>query len=52
MLEADGWRHVKTRGSHHQFKHPAKPGRATIPHPKNDMPIKTANSILKKAGLK
>ncbi|MEZ4659654.1 MAG: type II toxin-antitoxin system HicA family toxin [Caldilineaceae bacterium] len=22
------------RGSHHQYKHPEKPGRVTVPHPK------------------
>jgi predicted RNase H-like HicB family nuclease/predicted RNA binding protein YcfA (HicA-like mRNA interferase family) len=26
LLEADGWQLVRTRGSHHQFKHPKKPG--------------------------
>jgi predicted RNA binding protein YcfA (HicA-like mRNA interferase family) len=30
IVEADGWRHVKTTGSHRQFKHPTKPGRVTI----------------------
>ncbi|MBI4875445.1 MAG: type II toxin-antitoxin system HicA family toxin, partial [Acidobacteria bacterium] len=26
-VEADGWRQVKARGSHRQYKHPAKRGR-------------------------
>jgi predicted RNA binding protein YcfA (HicA-like mRNA interferase family) len=30
-VEDDGWRHVKTRGSHRQYKHPVKRGRVTIP---------------------
>jgi predicted RNA binding protein YcfA (HicA-like mRNA interferase family) len=52
LLEADGWVHVDTRGSHHQFKHPTKPGRVTVPHPKRDLPIGTARSIFRQAGLK
>lgn len=31
-LRARGWAEVKRRrGSHRQFRHPAKPGRVTIP---------------------
>lgn len=52
MLERDGWQQVAVRGSHHQFKHPVKPGRVTVPHPKKDLPTGTVNSILKQAGLK
>jgi predicted RNA binding protein YcfA (HicA-like mRNA interferase family) len=51
-LERDGWQQVAVRGSHHQFKHPTKPGRVTVPHPKKDLPAGTVNSILKQAGLK
>ncbi|WP_308446366.1 type II toxin-antitoxin system HicA family toxin [Iodobacter sp.] len=52
MLISDGWYEVATRGSHHQFKHPTKLGRVTVPHPKKDLPIGTLNSIKKQAGLK
>jgi predicted RNA binding protein YcfA (HicA-like mRNA interferase family) len=52
LLAADGWIHVATRGSHHQFKHPTKPGRVTVPHPKRDLPVGTVRSILRQAGLK
>lgn len=52
QLEADGWYLVRTRGSHHQYKHPTKSGVVTIPHPKRDLPIGTLNSIFKQAGLK
>lgn len=51
-IEKDGWYLVRARGSHHQFKHPTKPGKVTIPHPKKDLPKKTVESILKQAGLK
>ena len=51
-LKADGWELVHTVGSHHQFKHPTKPGKVTVPHPKKDLPRGTVNSVLKQAGLK
>ena len=51
-LKADGWRLVHVVGSHHQFKHPTKPGKVTVPHPKKDLPLPTLNSILKQAGLR
>lgn len=52
LLEADGWYLVHTAGSHHQFKHPTKLGKVTVPHPRKDLPRKTFESILKQAGLK
>ncbi|MGE4351237.1 MAG: type II toxin-antitoxin system HicA family toxin [Bdellovibrionales bacterium] len=52
LLQADGWFLVASRGSHHQFKHLAKSGRVTVPHPKKDLPKGTVNSVLKQAGLK
>lgn len=52
MLEDDGWYLDYVRGSHHYFKHLTKPGKVTVPHPKQSIPPGTANSILKQAGLK
>jgi len=53
MLAEDGWYLVATKGSHRQFKHPAKPGRVTVPgNPSNDLAPGTLNSILKQSGLK
>ncbi len=51
QLKADGWFLVHVVGSHHQFKHPIKPGKVTVPHPKKDLPLPTARSILNQAGL-
>ena len=51
IIEADGWYLVRSKGSHHHFKHPTKPGLVTIPHPKKDLLTKTINSILKQAQL-
>lgn len=46
-IEADGWHHVRTRGSHQQYKHPTKPGRVTVAgKPSHDLPPGTLNSIL------
>ena len=52
QLEADGWFLVRVRGSHHQFKHPSKPGLVTVKHPDSDIPAGTLNSIHKQAGWK
>jgi predicted RNA binding protein YcfA (HicA-like mRNA interferase family) len=52
-LEADGWRLVRTRGSHRQFRHPIKPGTVTVAgKPSIDMPKGTLGSIWKQAGFK
>ena len=51
-LKDDGWFEVRCRGSHHQLKHPIKPGTVTVPHPKKDLPRGTVQAILKQAGLK
>jgi predicted RNA binding protein YcfA (HicA-like mRNA interferase family) len=53
LIEADGWRHARTRGSHRQFNHPTKPGVVTVAgKPGDDLAPGTLNSILKQAGLK
>jgi predicted RNA binding protein YcfA (HicA-like mRNA interferase family) len=53
MLQDGGWLLVATRGSHRQFKHPAKSGRVTVPgKPSDDLAPGTLNSILKQANLK
>jgi predicted RNA binding protein YcfA (HicA-like mRNA interferase family) len=51
-LQSDGWVEVNQVGSHKQFKHPTKPGRVTIVHPKRDIPVGTLRSIEKQSGLK
>ena len=49
-LKADGWVLVRTKGSHHQFRHPKKTGIVTVPHPKKDFPAATLRAIRKQAG--
>jgi len=50
-LVADGWTKVAQKGSHVQFKHPRKPGRVTVPHPKKDIPAGTLRSIERQASI-
>lgn len=52
LLLDDGWFLVDVRGSHHQYKHPIKPGKVTIPNHRGDIPQRVVNSILKQADLK
>ncbi len=47
-----GWYEVAQAGSHKQFQHPVKPGRATVPHAKKEVPLGTIKSIEKQADLK
>jgi predicted RNA binding protein YcfA (HicA-like mRNA interferase family) len=53
MVESDGWQVIAQRGSHRQYKHPAKKGKVTIAgHPSADVAPKTLKNILEQAGLK
>jgi predicted RNA binding protein YcfA (HicA-like mRNA interferase family) len=49
-LNQDGWILNNVRGSHHNYKHPTKPGKVTIPHPKKDLPLGTVRNIFRQAG--
>jgi len=53
LLEEDGWRHIRTKGSHRQYRHAVKTGTVTVAgKPSLAVPPGTLNSILKSAGLK
>jgi predicted RNA binding protein YcfA (HicA-like mRNA interferase family) len=52
LLQDDGWYEVNCEGDHHQFKHPTKPGRVTLPHPKKDLGKRVVGSIFRQAGWK
>jgi predicted RNA binding protein YcfA (HicA-like mRNA interferase family) len=52
QLEDDGWVEVGHTGSHKHFKHPAKLGKVTVPHPNKDLTIKTLKSIERQSGVK
>lgn len=50
-LKADGWRKVRQRGSHQQFKHPTKPGLVTVKQGEESIDPKTLGSIERQSGL-
>jgi predicted RNA binding protein YcfA (HicA-like mRNA interferase family) len=53
LLEKDGWKFDRQKGSHRQFRHPSKQGSVTVPgKSSDDLKRGTLNSILKQAGLK
>lgn len=49
-LESEGWYLVRTKGSHHQFKHDEKPEAVTVQHPKKTIYGHTLKSIYRQAG--
>jgi len=52
LIEAKGWRRVRTRGSHRQYHHPERPGTVTTAgKPGKDLSQDMIGSILKQAGL-
>jgi predicted RNA binding protein YcfA (HicA-like mRNA interferase family) len=52
-LEADGWKMVRQRGSHRQFRRPNRPGTVTVAGNRNrDVPAPILASIRRQAGWK
>jgi len=52
LIESDGWRLARTRGSHRQYKHPVKSGLITVPGQLGkDLAPGTLESIFKQAQL-
>jgi predicted RNA binding protein YcfA (HicA-like mRNA interferase family) len=49
LLDRDGWRLLRTRGSHRQYGHAVRQGLVTVPGKQGD---DLAVGILKQAGLK
>jgi predicted RNA binding protein YcfA (HicA-like mRNA interferase family) len=53
LIEADGWRFERQRGSHRIYRHPEKPGTVTVAgQGGKDMPIGTLENIIWQAKLK
>jgi predicted RNA binding protein YcfA (HicA-like mRNA interferase family) len=50
-VEAAGWQLDRTRGSHHVFKHPSRPGIVVIPHPRKDLGKGLVAAIRQQAGI-
>jgi predicted RNA binding protein YcfA (HicA-like mRNA interferase family) len=52
ILEAHGWRQVRERGSHVQFRHPARGAVVTVAGKRSDtMPVGQLASIRRKSGI-
>jgi predicted RNA binding protein YcfA (HicA-like mRNA interferase family) len=51
LLQAEGWELARIKGSHHHFKHPERPGIATVPHPRKDVKLRTVRSIELQSGV-
>ena len=52
LVEREGWRLKRTRGSHRQYRHPDKPGTVTIAGSMSqDLAPRTWKSILRQAGI-
>jgi len=53
LLEDNGWRLKRTRGSHRHFVHPDRAGVVTVSgNPARDVPPGTLNAVLRASGLK
>ncbi len=53
LLESEGWRLDRMRGSRRQYVHAAQAGTVTVAgHPSAEIHPKTLSSILRQAGLK
>ena len=51
-LEKAGWRRVRMKGSHAQFRHPDKPQTVTVPDPRRDLAPGTLKSIERQSGMR
>lgn len=51
VLERDGWRLARTRGSHFSYRHPKKRGVAVVPNHPGDLKRPLVAGILKDAGI-
>jgi len=53
LIEDDGWRFARQRGSHRIYKHPSKPGSVTVAGRRGEhVSAGILGSILQQAGLK
>jgi predicted RNA binding protein YcfA (HicA-like mRNA interferase family) len=55
LIEQEGWKLERIKGSHRQYRHPERPeaGTLTVPgHPSKDVPKGLLKAMLKQAGIK
>jgi len=51
-LRADGWREIRSEGSHRQLAHGTKPGLVTVPFHRGDLPKFVVRSVERQSGIK
>ena len=51
-MKKTGWVLRGTKGSHHIFIHPQRPGHVSVPHPKKDLGVGLLDKLMKQTGLK
>lgn len=52
LIEAEGWMLKGIKGSHHQFYHPQRSGKVTVPHPRKDIAPGTLKNIERQSGVR
>ena len=52
LMRAAGWYEVSQKGGHKHFKHDVYTGKITVSQHRGDVPIGTAEAILKQAKIK
>jgi predicted RNA binding protein YcfA (HicA-like mRNA interferase family) len=53
LIERDGWRLARQKGSHRHFRHSSKRGTVTVPgHRNDDLGPEMQANILRQAGFK
>jgi predicted RNA binding protein YcfA (HicA-like mRNA interferase family) len=51
VLKKNGWVLRGSKGSHHVFTHPQRPGHISVPHPKKDLGAGLLAKLMQQAGL-
>ena len=46
-----GWVLRGTKGSHHVYVHPQRPGHVSVPHPRKDLGLGLLHKLLRQTGL-
>ena len=51
ILEARGWRYIRSKGSHRFYRHAESPALVNVPMHPGDLKPATQRDIMRKAGL-
>lgn len=51
LLKKNGWLLRGSKGSHHVFTHPQRPGHISVPHSKQDLGAGLLAKLMQQAGL-